>query len=321
MELKALFSDEINGVATDFRAEVIAAEMIENSKTGDRILIVPLGASNRPHNKDVEGVEEELSEYDHKEYILIKTHKEGLYDQLPEGLFHTPISYTSDRAEQEIIEAIKRHRLEEKAARKFFLPFDAALNDTRIQIALYENQLDKKFHSDQLINVFSAHWEIFRYLNIYQANIFLQFLPLIHRIRDDWDAIEVFFEMMFLIPVKLEMRNQVKRLMTEGSVGSLAGTGLGESVLGVDFTTGYYVVGGEFVEMVITLGPMSASRLNKFTGEQQQAKVLLLLCDYLLSADVDIIINYDFAKSDRTFLLSLKDGVGNNCEIGVSTFL
>lgn len=321
MDLNTLFSDEINGVATDFRAEIIAAEMIENDTPSDRILIVPLGASNRPHSKDVEGVEEELSEYDHKEYILIKTHKEGLYDQLPEGLFHTPISYTSDKAEQEVIEAIKRHRLEEKAARNFFLPFDTALNDVRVQIALYENQLDKKFHFNQLVNIFSSHWEIFQYLNVYQANIFLQFLPLIHRIRDDWNAIEVFFELLFLAPAKLKMRNQVKKLEAEESVGSSANTGLGQGVLGVNLTTGDYVVGGEFVEMVITLGPMSATQVNRFTGQEQQEKIVLMLCDYLLPADVDIVINYDFAKPDRSFLLNEKDGVGNNCEIGVSTYL
>lgn len=321
MDLTALFSEEINGVATDFRAEVIAAEMIENDTSGDRILIVPLGASNRPHSKDVQGIEEELSGYDHKEYILIKTYKEGLYDQLPEGLFHTPISYASDRAEQEIIEAIKRNRLEEKAARNFFLPYDAALNDAKVKIALYENQLDKRLHSNQLVNIFSSHWEIFRNLTVYQANIFLQFLPLIHRIRDDWDAIEVFFEMMFLVPVKLEIRNQVKKLEAEGSVGSIAGTGLGQSVLGVDFTTGDYVVGGEFVEMVITLGPMSAAQVNQFTGKEQQEKVLLMLCDYLLPADADAVIRYDLAKSEQSFLLREKDGVGNNCEMGVGTYL
>ncbi len=321
MDLNMHFSDEINGVATDFRAEVIAVEMLENDVPGDRILIVPLGASGRPHSKDVEGVEEELSAYDHKEYVLIKAHKEGLYDQLPEGLFHTPISYTSDRAEQEVIEAIKRHRVEEKEARNFFLPFDAALNDARIKIALYESQLDKSFHSDQLVNIFCFHWEIFQHLNVYQAHIFLQFLPLIHRIRDDWDTIEVFFEWMFAVPAKVEMRNQVKKLEWEGSPGFVVTPGLGQCVLGVDLTTGDYVVGGEFVEMVVTLGPMSAAQVNEFTGDKQQGKILRLISDYLLPAEIDMVISYDFAKSDQNFLLSKQDEVSNNCEMGVSTFL
>src|SRR3954447_18210165 len=136
----------INAIETDFRAEVIGAEFIENGTPADRILIVPLGALNRPQSKDVEGIEQELSEYDNKEYLLIKTPKEGLYDKLPEGLFHTAISYAPYKTEQQVVEAIKRHRLEEKAARRFFLPFEAGINSARVLSSLYEIQLDKKFH-------------------------------------------------------------------------------------------------------------------------------------------------------------------------------
>ena len=319
MNLTNLFLDEINGVETDFRAEVIAAEMIENDVAADRILIVPLGALHRPLSKDVESIIKEVSEYDHKEYTLINTPKEGLYDKLPEGLFHHPVSYTPDKSEQQVIEAIKLHRVEEKAARNFFLPFDVALNNVRVQIALYENQLDKKFHFNQLVNIFSPHWEIFGDLNVMQANIFLQFLPLIHKMRDDWRAIEMFFELMFLTPAKLMMRNQRKQTRTDED--STVYAGLGHSALGVDLTTGDYIDGGEFMEMVITFGPLSAERVSNFTGDQQLEKVTLMLCNFLLPADTDIVIEYDLILRERRFYLSEKGAIDNNCEIGVSTYL
>lgn len=319
MHLNNLFHDEINGVSTDFRAEVIAAEMIENNTPAERILIVPVGALNRPQNKDVEGIEEEVSEYDKKEYILIKTRKEGLYDKLPEGIFHSPISYASDKTEQQVIEAIKRHRVEEKAARKFFLPFDVSLNNVRIQITLYENQLDKKFHFNQLVNIFSPHWEIFQYLNVSQANIFLQFLPLINKIRDDWPAIETFFELIFLTPAKLKMRNQRKQIKTDED--STVYCAIGQGTLGVDITTGDYIEGGEFMEMVITFGPVSAKQVSDFTGEAQQEKIVYMLCDYLLPANMDFVVEYELAKTDRVFCLAGKGETSNNCEMGVSSYL
>jgi type VI secretion system protein ImpH len=315
-----VYIENINEVYTDFRAEVIAAEMIENDTPADRVLIVPLGALNRPQSKDIEGVEQEISEYDNKEYILIKTHKEGLYDKLPEGIFHTPISYTLSKNEHEVAEAIRRHRTEEKAARNFFLPFDAGINNVRALIALYEIQLDKKFHFNQLVNIFKEHWDIFQHLNVLQANLFLQFLPLIHKMRDDWRAIEVFFELMFQTPAKVTMQVQRKQSNTDGDA-ALIYSEIGKGALGVDITTGDCFEGGDFAEMKITFGPLSAKQVTHFTGSQHQEKVAMMLCNYLLPADVDIVLEYDIEKEDRGFILNEARTIGNNCEMGVSTYL
>src|SRR4051812_34279512 len=293
MTTNKVYTEKINDVETDFRAEVIAAEMIENDTPADRVLIVPLGPSNRPQRKDIEGAEQEISEYDNKEFVLIKTHKEGLYDKLPEGLFHNQISYASDKTEKLVLEAIRRHRLEEKAARKFFLPFDTALNHVRVLVALYEIQLDKKFHFNHLVNVFVDHWEIFRHLDNLQANVFLQFLPLIHRIRDDWRAIEVFFELMFQTPAKLSMQIQRKQAGIADEEALDLDSRIGYGALGVDLTTGDYFAGGSFTQTMIRFGPVSAEEVAQFTHGKNKERLVLMLCDYLLPADMDIVIEYD----------------------------
>ncbi len=320
MNLTNVFEDELNGVATDFRAEVIAAEMIENNTPAERVLIVPLGAMNRPQNKDIESVITEVSGYDNKEYILIRTHKEGLYDKLPEGLFHNPISYANDKSEQQVIDGIRLHRVEEKTARLFFLPFDAALFSARVQIALYENQLDKKFHNNQLINIFSPHWQIFQHLNVLQSNIFLQFLPLIHSIRDDWQAIETLLELMFLSPAKLKLRSLKKPAQT-GIKKNNAQSEIGKGSLGIDLTTGHPIDGGGFDEMVITFGPITAERVSAFTQKAGQEGIVRMLCDYLVPADLDIAIEYDLVESERSFLLPHNQQTTDNCSMGVSTYL
>src|SRR5687768_7995784 len=117
----------------DFRAEVIAAEMVEAGLDAERILILMLGPLKRPFSKDVQSVTEELSEYDHKEYSLVKTPKEGVYDMLPEGLFHHPATHNSGKSEKEIIKMMKQRAVEEQQARKFFLPFEATINFLRMQ--------------------------------------------------------------------------------------------------------------------------------------------------------------------------------------------
>ena len=73
--------------------------------------------------------------------------------------------------------------------------------------------------------------------------------------------------------------------------------------------------------MKITFGPLSAEQVTHFTGNQHQEKVVTMLCNYLLPADVDIVIEYDIAKRDRGFYLNEPGTIADNCEMGVSTYL
>jgi hypothetical protein len=282
MNLNNLFDGEVNGIFTDFKAEVVAAELIQNNIPADKVMIVPVGAMRRAGRKDVESITEETPDYENKQYYVIRTPKEGLYDKLPENLFHTPIGYLSGKNELEVIEAIKQHRREEKSARTFFLPFDVAFNNIRIQLALYERQLDEKFHNNQLVKIFSPHWEIFRHLSIYQANIFLQYLPIIHRIRDDWNKIEDFFELMFSAPARLKMQTLGTGESNDEQAEDFILPGLGENSLGIDFTPGHPLDSGEFDEFLLTFGPITAKKASEFTGSLKQEKVVRMLCDYLL---------------------------------------
>ena len=146
----------------DFKAEVIAAEMVEHGINADRILILLAGALKRSFSADVASVEDEFSEYDRKEYTIVKPTREGIYDMLPEGLFHSATAHKNANTDKEIIRSIKKRREEEVNARKFFLPFETTINYLRMQMALYENMLDKRSDYDELVNIFADKWEIFQ---------------------------------------------------------------------------------------------------------------------------------------------------------------
>src|SRR3990170_5103636 len=143
----------------DFKAETIAAEIVEQGTDPEQILIQLLGSLKRTFSNDVKSVESEVLE-DHKEYIIVQATREGIYDMLPQGLFHHPTAHKSARTEKEIIKTMKRRREEEMNARKFFLPLEATINHLRIEMALHENRLDKRSHYDDLVNLFARHWEI-----------------------------------------------------------------------------------------------------------------------------------------------------------------
>jgi type VI secretion system protein ImpH len=300
----------------DFRAEVVAAEMIDKGIASiDQLMIVLLGASKRSFRKDVDTLSEDVANFDHKDYITITTHKEGIYDMLPEGLFHRPALPKTATTEAEILAYMRQHRVEEQNARRFFQPFEAAINHQRIQVALYEGRLDKGAHYDELLEVFAEHWEIFDYLDTAQANIFIQILPLIHDLRDDHRMVETIFHLIFNLPVTINMRRQLP-IKTPNPIFSL----LSDCRLGVNMTTSNDVYDGGEDELIITIGPITNAQLQLFSPDTTNSKILELLSSYLLPIHIETSIEFELDASDKTFRLADEQNEFNST-LGLSTFL
>lgn len=299
----------------DFKAEVIAAEMVENGLNPDRILILLSGAMKRTFRPDVTSVEEELSAYDHKEYTVIKTSREGIYDMLPEGLFHDAASQKNAHTQEEIIKSIKQRKQEEINARNFFLPYETTINFLRMQMALYENRLDKRSHYDELVNIFSDQWEIFRYLDTRQANIFLLLIPVLHNLRDNLKAVETIFEAIFLLPVSVSLRDQLPLQPSQPVMSKL-----GSNLLGIDLTTGninHDVIENEIHVMI----RCSKNKiLQTFMTGGTNKKILELLCDYFLPVHLDIATTFDLDASDKITRLADEESFYNSV-LGSDTYL
>lgn len=304
----------LNTLDNDFKAEVIAAELINNAVPAEQIMIVLLGPGKRPFRKDVDAVFDDLST-NNKEYTLITTHKEGIYDMLPEALFHSSVLPNSAITQKDIIESMKKYREEERNARKFFLPYEAGINHLRIQVALYESRMDKTTLHNELVDLFKDYWDIFNYLDKNQSDIFLKVLPVIHDIRDDYMIISTIFELLFSLPVKIYSRKR-DRKENPDPVFSL----LNDAVLGVNFTTGnkFYHSGED--EIVVNIGPLENEQLSRFAAGKPNDKILELLCDYLLPVHLEIITSFELRDEDKETRLTY-EGMEFNAELGLSTYM
>ncbi|HEY0060371.1 MAG TPA: type VI secretion system baseplate subunit TssG [Flavisolibacter sp.] len=299
----------------DFKAEVTAAEMIELGIPPDQIVIMPLGAMKRSLRKDVQSIEEELPEQGHADYIVVKTPKEGFYDMLPEGLFHSPPVHLSSNTVKEICKAIKSRKEEELKARRFFLPFEATINHLRMQVALYENRLDKRIHYDELVGIFTGYSPMFEHLDARQSDLFLHLLPILHDIRDDHPVVEKIMEMMLELPVQVRLREQLRAQAAEPILSML-----GDSSLGVNFTTGneWYSEGVD--EISIKIGPVSGELFQQFTPGGAKQRLLEALIDHLLPAHLDIAVEFELHGKDRRVRLADKETYLNSV-LGTDTYL
>ncbi|WP_207632523.1 type VI secretion system baseplate subunit TssG [Foetidibacter luteolus] len=289
----------LGAIDNDFRAEVTAAELVENGTASDRLLLLLQGGLKRSFSRDVNSIEEETSEYDHRDYTLIKTPKEGLYDMLPQGLFHKPGMHKKGQTEKEVIKAIKQRRQEEQDARLFFLPFEAGINHLRILLAWHENRLDKRWHYDDLLQVFEGHWPIFRHLDARQANLFLYLIPILHDVRDNFEAAENILNMLLQLPVHINLRRQLPQRPAHPFRSKM-----GEAQLGINLTTGNEIHDEGVDEILVHIGPVSRPQFRDFMPGGNNHTILQMMCGYLLPVHLDQVTEIELDAADKFMQLA-----------------
>lgn len=299
----------------DIKPEVKAAELIESGLPIDQAIIWMLGSLKRSYRKDVEDISSELSEKDNREYVHITTHKEGIYDMLPQFIFHTPTLARKTGNTQESKEASKKRRLEEMNARKFFLPFEAAINNMRIRMALYENRLDKSSDHSDLREIFGMHWAIFNYLDTHQSHLFLQILPFIHDMREDLTAAASVFEIILGLPVQIYTAPEESIIVQNPEMIPLS-----ECYLGINFTTGNQVFHSCDDRIIIELGPLTKEELQRVTTGGQTQILIEMLCDYFINASSEVTFKFEPKEEVKSFQIFEVDSPFNP-SLGGSTYL
>lgn len=308
-DFKEQLLDDIIKLSPDYKAEAIAAQLIQQGVHPDQIIISAKGGSQRAYRKEVSSFHTTHSNYDHAEYLYLETHRDGFYDALPENIFHQPTRGRTEKNKYEAIDEIKKHREEEKAARKFFLPFEQAFSRIKTLLHLLENDFDKNTDNSRIIQIFSEHWPILKKLDTYHAYIFLRIVPLIHRIRNNFEQSSQAIRLILGVPVEI-LRYKPGKI--DSTVSSFD---LGGCVLGIETTVGKELMDGEY-DLKINIGPVKENKLADFINGGKYETIVDELLDYFVGANYiwhkEILIDHH----GRTFTLK-KD----NVILGVNAFL
>ncbi|MET4080722.1 type VI secretion system protein ImpH [Pedobacter sp. UYP30] len=304
-----------NLIDSDFKATVIAAELVEDGAVSDdQIVILPIGSHRRAYSKDVGDVSTYISAFHNLKMTNIQINREGLYDMLPEGLFHAPPITNVLATEETMIKGIKKRREEEKEARQFFAPLEAELYQMRMRIELYESHLDKKNKYDSLILIFLKEWTEFTCFDKEQMVVFLQVLPIIHEHRNDLNFISSILAMLFKVSVNL---NYVDGEMNvPEAVLEAIDTKLGAADLGVNFIAGRIKEKEE--KLKIEIGPLSANKMLEFLPGNKTSEALNVFLSYFIPFSTEIIFKYDIDIDSQKFVMG-NESV--NCCMGYTTFL
>ncbi len=265
-----------NNLYTDFRAEVVAADLIKRGVDPLKIFIVPNGVIGKSSAKDVEIIRLQRSIYASSEYIYIIVNRAGIYDTLPEGLFHEQYSYNK----ADIKSTVKKTRLEEKKARTFFLPFEIIVNRYKINIA-YNEDVGLQENLRPIIDQFAINWPIFKLLDQRQSVLFLYAIPILHRIRNNYDNVSSFLSFLLGVPVTVVLKSKIilRRVYPE--------LALSESRLGVSS-----VLGGTLAETIykvhVGIGPIEEKNLDLFVAKSKNDILLDELFQWIFDCQISI---------------------------------
>ena len=295
----------------DLRLEVILAELLEYGYAFDDFLVQPVGLFSRRYRRDLGTVRDERFERGHRPVVrtVLEVHREGLYDALPQQVFHQPGSGSagSPPGVRGMVEDIRAQRRKEKATRLFFLPFEQEFFRCRVRI----EQEERRYFSN-----LSARWynnAMARFWGVADAGLpagpltnLLYLLPLAHGIVGDLPRTQQCFENVLGLPVRLRVTAPLRHALVpdERVRGAPAATGttLGNLSLGRDL-----VLGGDYQETLPALEVMllglSVAELESYLSGGWQAKALALLCEYFIAFETDTVVRYDMAAAEAHFHL------------------
>ncbi|STC97067.1 hypothetical protein [Chryseobacterium carnipullorum] len=164
-----------NKLQTDFKAEAVAVNLLKYQRAVSNIFIERIGINDRAYLKDIKSISSSYLGFD-EEVFTIETYREGIYDYLPEGVFHPPSLGASRKNVDTVVREIRKQKKIEEDARKFFRPFELEVFFTEISSLLKEYEFDISSSTDTLLETVSELWPLIKMLDEQNAYIFIYIL-------------------------------------------------------------------------------------------------------------------------------------------------
>jgi hypothetical protein len=272
-----------------------------------------VGNKKRSYRKDVNFFK--ISKGERTEKIEIEVNRQGIYDYLPEGLFHQPFSSKKgDDNNNQIIEEIKRQRENEKRARMFFLPIENEIFLHRLDLTKLENDLflNNSESRNKYIDLIK-HWRLSNIFSSSQIVEIIRFFPYLHLFRNKIKYIESCMTKMINYNVQI---TKVKNLPVKLNDDNLSWK-LGEKDLGLE-TILSSEVNLYKTKYIVNIGEIIRNDYKKLLPHTENIKIINNLTNLFFSADSLQEINIFASKEENKLILSKED---NESFLGFNSYI
>ncbi len=314
------WKDLLAGGKEDLRPEVVVGELlIAGALTEEEVFFIRNGGTFRSVGRDIERVLPPGSTEHRTARGMVEINRSGIYDGLPEGLFHQTKRSKPFRSIEEIKDEFRANEEIEKNARKFFWPLDHELSWARVLIELNERRLTTDLLDDRSGRGVLRFWDPPEFFSEDEKGDLLMLLPLCYRLVGNLKLTAQAMEEVLQVKIDLEMRIIARSLEPRHNTASTddAEGALASMQLGVDsLLTGH----AETLEqaLLVRLGPMDAQLANTFApGQVGRKKLDHLLC-LLIRADQPVEVELSVKPAPAGARLATERGY---CRLGVTSIL
>ena len=303
--LEKIFT-ELIAVYENLKAEVLIAEIQENSNIkAEDFVISNKSTFSRSYRRDIINVDSFIN----KNKLTLNLSRNGLYDTLPEGLFHIQSvnedakSYSAQR---------KTVKQEEQDARLFFAPLENEFFNQRRKIESNERKMLDDFYNlndDFLLNFWKVDLDI-------PENYVLELIKLLphsHKIVGDFELTRLCLQKV--LNEKVSFKKNYKNQINAENGGKNNKGDIGYQ-LGVDTVLNDRA--NELLNPVldVTIGPVSENNINKYLKKDEVLDFINTFYDYFIPMEIEVTTKFT-VKNEIGFLLDETNGA----LMGISTHL
>lgn len=265
---------------SDYRAEVIATQLLAHEQDFNKIIIERLGGLPRTHTKDIYHTYEEVSPVSLDRYTVLQSFRQSIYEAVPENIFHPPTLGGLGKSSEEIVEEIKLQRKKENEARTFFKPFEQEAPYLEMQALMLELMYEQKGTYDNLYRLFEQGWPVIKKLPRATALSFIYILPILNEVRGKKEWIEKCLS--FLSGFRVVIKETFKPVPV---AKELPGFTTGQSVLGMTAAFAGRQDDG-FPTWVIHIGPVAEEDAAQVLPQSGFEDLLDTLLEFMLPAHI-----------------------------------
>lgn len=275
---------------TFLKGEAFIAALNSSGYSFDKLVVERKGAFNKSYRKDIEDVLNKKDDQN-RPYLQLKLNRDGIYDRLPEGLFHQPRALGASKAGvSQMVGEYKRFREEEKAARRFFQPIEQELTRYAVFVEQEEQELLWGLLSGDLGSGFAKFWHLDEMLPARALSVLVRLMPWAYRIKGNPGLCAKALEMMLEKQVSVTTR-QIKEHHTQDDTFLL-----GSAELGVETVTGnHFEEAG--TGWVFLIKEMGGQEIAAFVGDEPYARLLQQFIDIFIPIQIDAVFEYEMTVS------------------------
>ena len=297
----------INHLPFDIRVEILAADLIEQGIDAETLVFKPVSRFKRRFSNDITGVKV-IETQDDQQQLYIEVTRDGIYDSLPQGLFHQPKIKAGARKRADMVENVRTTRAEEQSARQFFQPMENELYHLRTTVERTERRLffdlERSERNDLLINF----WNLEAYRRFATLPLLVRLMPILYRLSGHLEYTKTCYELLLRVPIAISIYHDYKPLPTH-----IAGWQLGGDSLGFETITSEKIY-NELPVYEITIGPLKDKLLADYLPGGKMLPYLNLLNSYFLAAGYAVNLTVLPQPKDCVFDFAIED-----LHLGVNT--